>query len=276
VWACEPTPLDPDATWPAPILTKIITSFSKPGDRVILLPWPTTTPQPLPAPVGIGGPTDRTPTGEPDDHLTTALTAIEDLDRTATVIHLQPDPTASEPASRPFWADLLQTPEAPHPSGTHPRPEPTPDTAANRLDTTTGTTDLIITSLRPEHSGDRTSDHITLLAARLLRLGGILTVLTHSDWSSGELLDPTGTVVASAQNADLLYLQHIIALHTPIRRGHFHLPPALHEAPAPHHAPGQPPPHHRISSDVLVFAQPHDHQPPPLAPTSVSEIGVPQ
>lgn len=274
VWACGPTPVDPDAIWPAPILAKIVTSFSQPGDRVVLMPWPTATPRPLPAPGETGGLIDRAPTAEPGDHLATALAAIDDLDRTATVIHLQPDPTTSGPASRPFWADLLQTPEAPHPSGTHPRPDCAPDTAASRLDTTTGTTDLIITSLHPEHSGDRASDHVALLAARLLRVGGILVVLTHSDWTSGELRDPTGTVVACAQNADLLYLQHIIALHIPIRRGHFHLPPALAKAPARHHAPGRPTPHHRISSDVLVFAQPHDHQPPPLAPTGVSETGV--
>jgi hypothetical protein len=147
--------------------------------------------------------------------------------------------------------------------------------AASRLDTAIADTDLIITSLRPEHSGDRSSDHVALLAARLLRTGGILAVLTHSDWTSGELLDPTGPVVASAQNADLLYLQHIIALHTPIHRGHFHLAPAA-QAPTRHHTPGhgRPAAHHRISSDVLVFAQPHDHQPPPLTPTTALQTGL--
>ncbi|HEX6401716.1 MAG TPA: hypothetical protein VF003_00890 [Pseudonocardiaceae bacterium] len=268
VWACGPTAVDPDATWPAPILNKIVTSFSKSGDRVVLMPWPTATPQPPVALRKTGGLTDRVPTAAPDDQLATALAAIDNLDRTAALIHLQRDPTASGPASRPFWADLLQTPEAPHPFRTHRHTDYAPDTAASQLDATTATTDLIITSLRPEHSGDRASDHVALLAARLLRVGGILAVLTHSDWSSGELRDPTGTVVASAQNADLLYLQHIIALHTPIHRGHFHLPPALTRAPVQHHTPRRPAPHHRISSDVLVFAQPHDHQPPPLASTA--------
>jgi hypothetical protein len=276
VWACGPTPVDPDATWPTPILTKIVTSFSKPGDRIALLPWPTATPQPLPAPVGTRGLTDRAPTAKSDDYPATALATIDDLDRTVALIHLQMDPTAAGPVSRPFWADLLPTPEGPRPPQTQPHPGGAPDAAATRPNITTGTTDLIITSLRPEHSGDRASDHLALLAARLLRVGGILTVLTHSDWCSGELLDPTGPFVACAQNADLLYLQHIIALHTPIRRGHFHLPPALDGAPARHHTTGRgrPAPHRRISSDVLVFAQPHDHQPPPLAPTGVSDTGV--
>ncbi|MGH3783421.1 MAG: hypothetical protein ACRDRO_23075 [Pseudonocardiaceae bacterium] len=280
VWACGPTAIDPDAIWPAPILTKIATSFSKPGDRVALLPWPTATPRPLPAPVGTGGLTDHTVTAEPDDQLTAALAAIDNLDRTAAVIHLQPDPTASRPASRPFWVDLLQTPKDPRPPDTDPRPSNAPDAARTRSDTTTGTTDLIITSLRPEHRGDRASDHVALLAARLLRFGGILAVLTHSDWTSGELLDPTGPVVACAQNADLLYLQHIIALHNPIHRGiftrHAHHAPAIAQAPtsAPAYPRGEPTPHHRISSDVLVFAQPHDHQPAPLAPTGALETGT--
>src|SRR5262249_38404230 len=73
VWACGPTPVDPDATWPAPILTKIVTSFSQPGDRVVLMPWPTATSQLLPAPEETGGLTDRTPTTEHDDRLATAL-----------------------------------------------------------------------------------------------------------------------------------------------------------------------------------------------------------
>jgi hypothetical protein len=91
-----------------------------------------------------------------------------------------------------------------------------------------------------------------------LRVGGILAVLTHSDWSRGELVDPTGPVVASAQNADLLYLQHIIALHTPIHGGQFVGHRHGAEAPTHHRAHGHclPAPHHRISSDVLVFAQP--------------------
>ena len=255
VWACGPTPIDPDATWPTPILTKIVTSFSKPGDRVLLLPWPTTAPRPRHAP---------TQTAGPGDQLAAAGAVIEGLDRTARVIPIQVDPNACGPASRPFWDDLLHTTPSPRRPGTGPLPGSAPGAAANRLDTATATADLIITNLRPEHSGDRTSDHVALLAARLLRVGGTLTVLTHSGWSRGELVDPTGPMVACAQNADLLYLQHIVALHTPIHRGH--LLSHSHKRPAP---PRNQAPHYRISSDVLVFAQPHDHQPPPLPPTTV-------
>jgi hypothetical protein len=103
-----------------------------------------------------------------------------------------------------------------------------------------------------------------------LRVGGILVVLTRCDWPQGELIDPTGAVVASAQNADLLYLQHIVALHMPVRDGRFApesptdadraitSATAVQQARAAHRAAlrGLPTPHRRIHSDVLVFAQP--------------------
>lgn len=138
--------------------------------------------------------------------------------------------------------------------------------------------DLIITSLRPAHGSDHASDRVALVAARLLRVGGVLAVLTHCDWPLGELIDPTGAVVASAQNADLLYLQHIIALHVPVRGGRFatesltdadtaidtatHSAAAEEQARAAHRAAvrGLPAPHRRVHSDVLVFAQPQQRR----------------
>jgi hypothetical protein len=271
VWTCGPTPIDPHSRWPTPLVTTIVTSFSKPGGRVVLLPWPT---------IAAAAHTviDHTGAPEPDPELATALTAITDLGRTVHVTHLEPPPIPHGPASRPFWADLLRDPDntgAPHPHERHPHP---PHTTPHQLDVKTRDTDMIITSLRPEHNKTRASaplrDHIALLAARLLRPRGILVVLTHSDWSHGELIDPTGPIVASAQNADLLYLQHIIALHTPIRGGEFLWQPpnptATDTARSPHHAQ----PHHRISSDILVFTQPRDHQPPPLTTPTVLATAV--
>jgi hypothetical protein len=262
VWACGPTPIDPRSVWPTPIVNKIVTSFSKPGGRVVLLPWPTI---PAAAPAVI----DHTGVTEPDTELATALTEIAELGRTVRVARIEPKPITYGPASRPFCADLVHDPDhtgAPQPGAPHAAP--------HRLDPDARDTDVIITSLRPEHSrthaSDHLRDHIARFAARLLRLRGILVVLTHSDWSHGELVDPTGPVVASAQHADLLYLQHIIALHTPIRDGHLlghpTNPAVSDEARSQHPAwtPGLAQPHHRISSDILVFTQPRDHQPPPL------------
>ena len=47
--------------------------------------------------------------------------------------------------------------------------------------------------------------------------GGILAVLTHSHRTGGRLLDPTGAVIAALQDADLLYLQHIVIVEHPLR-----------------------------------------------------------
>jgi hypothetical protein len=68
-------------------------------------------------------------------------------------------------------------------------------------------------------------------------------------------------VVAAAQNADLLYLQHIVLVHAPVRDGEFMIEPET-TIRAPRH--GQTATHYRIHADLLVFAQPHDHQVVPL------------
>jgi hypothetical protein len=130
--------------------------------------------------------------------------------------------------------------------------------------------DLVIASMHPNRIGDGSSDLVALTAAHVLRSGGILVVLTHCDWTTGELHDPTGQVVASAQNADLLYLQHVVAIHLPVRDGHFQLSDehlasgsSGDEAARGRHRAqvrGLPQPHLRIHSDVLVFAQPHNRQ----------------
>jgi hypothetical protein len=170
------------------------------------------------------------------------------------------------PTSRPFWADLVGDPHGTSVTATESSLSGLDPAVLDGPDSVPADADLIIASLRPEHSGDHTSDLVALVAARLLRVGGILVVLTHSDWSRGELIDPTGAVVASAQNADLLYLQHVVALHVPVRGGRFatELIPdadgsaADAQARAAHRAAVRrlPVPHRRIHSDVLVFSQP--------------------
>ncbi|PRY35104.1 hypothetical protein [Umezawaea tangerina] len=250
-----------------------MTSFSKPAAHVVLLarPAPNRTSPTLTA-VGSDEVVDHVPYTEPDLELGDALAAVERLDRTARIEYVAVDPTLVGPASRPFYADLVDGPDvAPAPATT------ATATTIGRFapDTMTGAfdrADLIVTSLPPHHSGDHGADLVSLYAAQQLRVGGILVVLTHCDWTTGELTDLTGAIVTAAQNADLLYLQHVVALHTPIRSGHLDLVDthqdlsdgaALGEARARQLAAvrGLPAPHRRIHSDVLVFAQPHDHQP---------------
>ena len=105
-----------------------------------------------------------------------------------------------------------------------------------------------------------------MLAAVALRGGGILAVLTRCHQqpgppgAAGPLVDPTGAIVAAAQNADLLYLQHIV-----IPTGHL-TPPHPSVAVSPAVSPLEPPYRgnldaagHRDTAhvDLLVFAKPH-------------------
>lgn len=215
VWTPR-TPLT-SAKWPAPLVGQIVHAFSSPGDRVGLLPWPATAPTSAP---------ERSPECESEhgrEHDQALVTVVE-LDRISSLEHLTV-PAMPVPTPHSVW-----TPEQ----------EATPAPAL----------DLLITSLHPRDCDDASSDRVAAHSAHRLRTGGILVVLTHSHQEHGELLDPTGRVVTAAQNADLLYLQHIVALHTPVRHGRLAEPTT---PDASHPTTGF---HRRVHSDLLVFAQP--------------------
>ncbi|MEV0675919.1 hypothetical protein AB0I60_05275 [Actinosynnema sp. NPDC050436] len=295
VWTAGTAPIDLDATWPAALVERIVTSFSKPAERVVLLDRPTPErTRPALGVVGADGVIDHPPGTEPDAELADTIAVVERLDRAAHVERIPVDPTPTGPASRPFWADLVRGVD-PAPTTVPTAPEatvavPVPGEVANLGDAA----DLIVASLPPHVSGNQSADLVALYAARRLRVGGILVVLTRSDWRSGELTDPTGAVVTAGQNADLLYLQHIVALHTPVRDGRFHVADTQSDdhpddnsgdrdvddadALTRHRAVvrGLPSPHRRIHSDVLVFAQPHDHRPTPTALPSAPTDAVSQ
>jgi hypothetical protein len=122
--------------------------------------------------------------------------------------------------------------------------------------------DLLVTTMPSSASSAASADAVAEFAALQLRLGGVFTVLTHCHWNSGTLVDPTGPMVAAAQNADLLYLQHIVAVHLPPNH-----PPLRHATRT-----GWGGPHQRVHSDVLVFAQPH-HQ--TADPDTLSGLATP-
>ncbi|GAA1291813.1 hypothetical protein [Saccharothrix xinjiangensis] len=273
VWTAGSHPIDLDATWPTALVERIVTSFSRPAAQVVLLTWPTPGgDRPTAASAGLDGILAHPSGTGTDTGLTHAVHAVERLDRAARVEHVPVETPATDPVRRPADSDLAADSDPAHASGpTVPACVVEPGSHHQRS-TSSGGADLVVANLRPQHSGTRGADLAALSAARLLRVGGILVVLTHCDWTAGELTDPTGAVVTAGQNADLLYLQHIVAVHAPVRDGRFHLAdlhPNTEDAQdyARHRAPvrGLPAPHRRIHSDVLVFAQPHDHQPPPSA-----------
>ncbi|WP_223838717.1 hypothetical protein [Saccharopolyspora pogona] len=241
VWACQAPPIDPDDPWPTALVDKIVTSFTTPHDEVVLLDTQATTrPHDLPA-------TRSAESGG----LATAEAAVSQLDRTVSVTH-----TSAEPSTR-------HSPGQPRPGFA---PDGISDTPTLRCPLPAEGpgkrhANLVIASLPPHHADARTCDHLAQVAARLLRTGGILAVLTHTGTAQGQLLDPTGPVVAAAQSADLLYLQHIVALLVPIRHGRLHTDDDHPHGSAPG-ASARPVRHRRVHADVLVFAQPHQHAGP--------------
>jgi hypothetical protein len=97
------------------------------------------------------------------------------------------------------------------------------------------------------------SDRLGLHAAALLTPGGILAVLTHSAYRDGVLVDHTGSVVVSAQHADLLYLQHIVIVPDPLIAA---------SGSSEHREPDDQPAHHADGTarviDLLLFTRPTD------------------
>lgn len=267
VWSVDPTPGDASQTWPLTVVDRVVSAFCEPGDRVLLL---------APAPPD---PAAR------DDELTAAVEAVRHADRLGAVAEapaaIHPAaPTSAPRPPLPYWADVFHT--AP-PATSITEPDPGDLTVDNgddhaNLGTEPPVADLVIASV----GSDRPLDgHFGLACAARLRTGGILAVITHSDWTRGRLVDPTGPIVAAAQNADLLYLQHIVVVHAAVRDGAFVLdsdsPLAEDEQRGRHRAAarGLPAPHRRLHTDLLVFAQPRDHDPTPTSPaTAAFETGV--
>ncbi len=226
MWTCGPDPIDSHQPWPVPIVEALTTSFSAPRARVLLGP----------------------------DADEAAMEAVRALDReVGALAGLEPNSTDGQ--SRPFWADLV-TGGATHTAAAPNASNPTAVAPGERVE-------LILVSLPADAAAVVSLDRLALMAAARLRFGGVLAVYTHSDWNQGYLSDPTGAVIAAAQNADLLYLQHIVTLHTPVRDGQLRAAPtpAAAEYEVARHratARGLPAPHLRAHGDVLVFAQPSE------------------
>ncbi len=266
VWTCGPHPIDTRETWPVPIVERITTAFTTPGAHVVLLD------------AGAAAPPSATP-GSGSSMVAGRLVpapvqeAVRALARTVSAVALDTRPDAAVPPSRPFWADLVGDSAAPAPS------PPVPVSGAvgglalgdrGGADSRRGKrADLVLVALPAQVVEHVSLDRLALSAAAMVRRGGIVAVYTHSDGYGERLLDPTGAIVAAAQHADLLYLQHVIALHTPVRAGRLQAGPsasvaAEHDRTA-HRATvrGLPAPHVRAHADVLAFAQPADPEPAP-------------
>lgn len=113
--------------------------------------------------------------------------------------------------------------------------------------------DLVITAAEPDSLGwFRPVDWSTVLTST-----GTLAVITHGDRSGGRLTDPASSLVRAAGSAGLRYLDRIALLRAPVRDG------ALVAATSPDRArshistrrPATPTQHVQVHDDLLVFAR---------------------
>jgi hypothetical protein len=266
VWTCGPEPIDAHAAWPVPIVETITAAFTAPGAHVVLIDIDAASA------TGTRSGVDGSATAG-EVSVAAAREAVRALDRTADTLTFDRRAEGAVASSRPFWADLVTDTADPSAAlaGGPPNPARTGDRdRAGAPESGHGAgADLILVSLLAHAAETVPLDRLALFAAGALRRGGIVAVYTHSDWTQGTLVDPTGAIVAACQHADLLYLQHIVALHTPVRDGRLQAAPGVAVAAeydrARHRATvrGLPAPHLRAHGDVLAFAQPADAGAPP-------------
>jgi modification methylase len=92
--------------------------------------------------------------------------------------------------------------------------------------------------------------------ATVLRPGGLLVTVTRNPRPQGRLFDLTAATVQLAQQAGLVYLQHVIALRAGIRDGRLVPPPSLRQRINTRNARARGVPVHLpVHEDVLVFCR---------------------
>ncbi|OZM70767.1 hypothetical protein CFN78_24195 [Amycolatopsis antarctica] len=196
--------------WLGRTIVTLVTTYTRPGDRVLLL-----TPPPSSRALrhAVGGTRDA----EAYAGLAEAVWTVARLGRGADTATAAPAPdypaehtdsprgAGVESGSRPRLSRL----------GLHPVADPHPDSArppcrdGNRP---RGGFDLIITALDP-HATDwlAHTDWAALLTPR-----GLTAVVTHGDTRDGRLRDPHATVLTTLGSFGLRCLDHIAVLTTPV------------------------------------------------------------
>lgn len=209
VWPCAGPDHDSDrhviSGWLARAITRIVTTYTRRGDRVLLLATsdsaagrdePSTCPD-----RGRGafpGPTDAAP-------------VVARLGRS--VRSGPAAPTEAGPGTEPGPGSE---------SGSGPRPDK-PDLRESGLKPESGQVadqtapspryHLIITTVDPAAVHTFQPDNWV----DRLHPSGALAVITHSDSEQGRLLDPTGPVVRAADRVGLRFRDHIVVLDRPLR-----------------------------------------------------------
>jgi len=249
VWPCAQDDLHAGtgllADWLLTAVIKIVTHYTQPGHRVLLLD-PAVHLTPRASQPTCGGRSRSRP--GPYAGLHEASWTVVRLGRgvhTRTAV-ARPERVGDGPGDESAESESGFRPNFSSPItvsvGTQPaRPQPGPDStlAAGSPDRY----DLIITAAEPHtldwfHPADW---------ADLLTPTGTLAAITHGDRFQGRFVDPIGALVRAAKRAGLRYLDHIALLRAPIRDDKLDgASPVTHSLPQTHI---------KVHDDLLVFAR---------------------
>jgi len=214
VWPCARDDRHEDATviadWLLTAIIKIATTYTQPGQRVLLLAPPTFAKSPAGQP---STPVRTQSQRDPYDGLLHAGWTVLRLGRS---VHTQtagarPDRLREDTAIPAVESESLCRPDTDRsgPSQARtPSPDPATEHGPDRFD-------LIITAAEP-HTLDEL--HPTVWADQLTPTG-TLAIITHSNQTRAQLVDFSGPLVRAAHHAGLHYHDRIALLTVPVRRG---------------------------------------------------------
>jgi hypothetical protein len=205
-------------------------------------------------------------------HLVTACTRLGDLVvdldasdhnviSTALAMGCQATATFTDPVLARVIGQALATTHPDHDLAVADLRLTRPDTLLADLRHLKGAASLVVrtyacSSRRHERTNTVGQAHLDLPgSAALLKPGGHLAVVTGLHHGQADPVDPAPALIAEAQRAGLLYLQHIIALRVPVR-GERLEPPLTWGLPRTGAAAGGLPASARVHSDLFIFTRP--------------------
>ncbi|HVV12136.1 hypothetical protein [Amycolatopsis sp.] len=256
------------ADWLLTAVVKIVTTYTEPGQRVLLLASPGGSLRTASAPAEVGSGRGHGPYAGLQEAAWTVVRLGRGI-QTYTAGPIE-SPTADGIAERsmpPVHApesdgDLGRTDQDPVRGGRS-GPRAAIASASGPAADPSERFDLIITAVDPHapgwvHAWDWD---------RLLAFHGTLAVVTHGDHRAGRLTDPTGALVRLIQQTGLTYRDHAALLWVPVRQDALDIGAgsATGCLAAPGRAAGAPSTPARVHSDLLVFTR------FPAAPTTSAD-----
>ncbi|MBE1579437.1 hypothetical protein SAMN05216266_117128 [Amycolatopsis marina] len=259
VWPCAQDELREGtgllANWLLTAVIKIVTTYTQPGQRMLLL-----APAPYLAPPASWSPTAGRNQSRPGPYagLHEAGWTVVRLGRSIRTQTAVAHPNLAGEHSGDASAEAESGPRPRTASPTTDQPaEPWAHRRPGPHSTATGVGpdryDLVITTAEPRTlDGVRPADW-----AGLLTPTGTLAVITHGERARGRLTDPASSLVRAAHHAGLRYIDRIALLRVPVRDGALAVAtPATHSrSQAPARPLATPARHIQVHDDLFVFTR---------------------